>query len=275
VTRLVFISDVHVGSNYAIFPEGFRNPEDGSLIDLNVYQKQLLKFWESLASKLAPADIIVLLGDLIEGQQMKEKFGTLKLQNIQHQADAFVHLFSSSWKWRKLYVIRGTDYHVATLGMHAEEYIARRLGAEKIDADKYSAYDLKLEVDGVTIHAAHHVGYSRVPHYRFTPLAREMWLARLFDDYFGKIDILARGHVHYFLYAQIENILRAFTCPSWQLPTPHQRKHSVFGSNASIGLVEVEIMNDDIRVQAHLATGLKPRAIKVNFDNESHSGERA
>ncbi len=275
MVRIVFISDVHVGSNYAIFPPDFRNPEDGSLVDMNTFQRQLYRFWETLANKLSPVDIIVLLGDLIEGQQTKEKFGTLKLQNIQHQADAFIELFSSTWRWKKLYVVRGTDYHVATLGMHAEEYIARRLGAEKIDAEKYSAYDLKLEIDGYTIHCAHHVRYSQVPHYRFTPLAREMWLARLFDDYFGKIDIVARGHVHYFLYAQIENILRAFTCPSWQLPTPYQRRHSVFGSNASIGLVEVELLSDDIRVQAHLATGFKPRSIKVSLDSNSRGGESA
>lgn len=263
MTRIIFLSDVHVGSNYAVFPEDFRNPEDGSLIDLNTWQKQLYKFWVTLAQKLSPVDIIVLMGDLVEGPQTKEKFGTLKLQNIQHQADAFVQLFSSTWKCDELYVVRGTDYHVATLGMHAEEYIARRLNAQKIDADKYSVYDIKLEVEGYTIHCAHHVGYSRVPHYRFTPLAREMWLARLFDEYFGKIDILARGHVHYYLYAQIENILRAFTCPAWQLPTPYQRKHTVFGSNASVGLVEVEILNDDIQVRPYLATGLKPRSVKA------------
>jgi DNA polymerase II small subunit/DNA polymerase delta subunit B len=265
--RIVFISDVHVGSNYAIFPPDFINPEDGSPVPQNPYQKQLYREWEKIACKLSPVDIIILLGDLTEGPQTKEKFGTLKLPNIQHQAEAFIQLFSTTWKWKKLYVIRGTDYHVASLGVHIEEYIARRLGAEKIDADRYSAVDLTLKVAGKSINAAHHVGVSQVPHYRFTPLAREMWLGKLFDDYFGKVDIVARGHVHYFLLAQIENIMRAFTCPCWQLPTPYQRKRTVFGSNPSIGLVEVEISHDgEIGINPYLLTGFRPRSVEVGFD---------
>lgn len=266
MVRIVFISDVHVGSNYAVFPPDFRNPEDGARIEQNQWQKILYREWERLAAKLAEPDVIILLGDLVEGHQTKEKFGTLKLQNLQHQCEAFIHLFSSTWKTKKLYVVRGTDYHVATQGLLAEEYIARRLNAEKIDEDKYSSTDLLLKVSGKTISAAHHIGVSQVPHYRFTPLAREMWLGKLFDDYFGKVDIVARGHVHYHLIAQIEDIMYAFTCPSWQLPTPYHRKHTIFGSNPSIGLVEVELSGDDISIHSHLIKGMKPRALEVKLE---------
>jgi hypothetical protein len=264
-TRLIFISDVHVGSNYAVFPPDFRHPEDGSLVPQNKWQRKLYAKWEKLASTLSPVDIVVLMGDLTEGPQTREKYGTLKLQNIQHQAEAFIQMFRDTWKWKKLYVVRGTDYHVAVSGMHVEEYIARRLNAEKIDIDRYSAIDVLLNVQKVRIHAAHHVGVSQVPHYRFTPLAREMWLGKLFDDYFRKIDLVARGHVHYFLLAQIENIMRAFTCPAWQLPTPYQRKRTVFGSNPSIGLVEVIIDGREIDIIPHLCVGFMPRSIDVRL----------
>jgi UDP-2,3-diacylglucosamine pyrophosphatase LpxH len=266
MTRIVFISDVHVGSNYAVLQDDFRNPEDGSIVSPNYWQKLLFKEWCRLAEKLSPADIIILLGDLVEGPQTKEKFETLKIHNIMHQAEAFIQLFQNTWRWRKLYVVRGTDYHVAVTGVHIEEHIARRLGAEKIDADKYSSTDLHLRVDGKVINAAHHVGVSQVPHYRFTPLAREMWLGKLFDDYWGRVDIVARGHVHYHLLARIEDIMTAFTCPAWQLPTPYMRKKTVFGANASVGVVEVTIENGIYDVSAHLVKGFKPRTIEVNLD---------
>ena len=262
--RIVFVSDVHVGSNYAVFPPDFRNPETGATIEQNAWQRQLFRDYERLTEKLAPADILIYLGDLIEGPQSKEKFETLTLGNIAHQVDAFVHLHNLTWagKAKEIYVIRGTDYHVATIGLHAEELIARMIGARKPDAYKYSAHDIMLEVAGKRIHAAHHVGVSQVPHYRFTPLAREMWLAKLFDDYFGKVDLIARGHVHYHVLARIEDFMTAFTCPAWQLPTPYQRKRTVFGSNASIGFVEVTITPEDIDVCAELLHNYRPRSLK-------------
>lgn len=269
MTRIVFISDVHVGSSYAVLPDDARNPEDGSPIPQNRWQRELYRFWCQLAERLSPVDIIVLLGDLIEGPQTREKFGTLKILNVQHQAEVFVEMFRKTWKWRKLYVVRGTDYHVSVTGVHVEEWIAQRLGAEKIDEAKHSATDITLEVNHRKIHAAHHVGVSTVPHYRFTPLAREMWLARLFDDYFGRIDVVARGHVHYHLFARIEDIMIAFTVPCWQLPTPYARKRTVFGANASIGLVEIEIAPDgEIRDRVYLMKGLRPRALKVDLEGQ-------
>jgi hypothetical protein len=179
LTRVVFISDTHVGSSYAVFPEGFRNPEDGTSVTLNRLQKRLLREWERLASEFSPAEVIVLLGDLLDGPQTRERLGTLRLQNVAHQVDAFVQLFKDTWDWRKLYVVRGTGYHVEVQGVHAEELIARTLGAEKVDSGKFSDYVLNLKIHDKTLNCAHHVGFSRVPHLRATPILREMILSSL------------------------------------------------------------------------------------------------
>jgi len=45
-------------------------------------------------------------------------------------------------------------------------------------------------------------------------------------------------------------------------------KKTVFGANASVGIVEVAIDGDDYRVKAHLAKGFRPRTIEVNPDGE-------
>ena len=256
MTRIVFISDTHVGSSFAVFPEDFKNPEDDAPVTLNRLQKRLLREWERLAREFSPADVIVLLGDLIEGPQSRERLGTLKLQNVAHQADAFVQLFSSTWRWRKLYVVRGTSYHVEVQGVHAEELIARALGAEKVDSGKFSDYVINLKIHDKTLNCAHHVGFSRVPHLRATPILRELVLN-------NGADIIARGHVHY--YAEVRTAKGiAFTCPSWQLPAPFQFRRGTFGLSTEVGIVVAEIEEGKRpAIEPHLMRFDLPHTLKV------------
>jgi hypothetical protein len=44
------------------------------------------------------------------------------------------------------------------------------------------------------------------------------------------------------------------------------RKKTVFGANASVGVVEVTIENGIYDVSAHLVKGFKPRTIEVNLN---------
>jgi predicted phosphodiesterase len=256
LTRIVFVSDTHVGSSFAVFPEGFRNPEDGTPVTLNRLQKRLLREWERLASEFSPADVVILLGDLIEGPQTRERLGTLKLQNVAHQVDAFIQLFRDTWRWRKLYVVRGTGYHVEVQGVHAEELIARTLGAEKVGSDKFSDYVLNLKIRDKILNCAHHVGFSRVPHLRATPLLRELLLN-------NGADIIARGHVHYYVEVRVGERI-AFTCPSWQLPAPFQLRRGTFGLPTEVGIVVAEIEEGKRPViEAHLARIDPSRALEV------------
>jgi len=259
MTRIVFISDVHVGSNYAVFPESWTIPESQNVIEANPWQKQLYKKWVELAEKLSPVDVICLLGDLVEGPQTKEKVNTLTLVDVKHQADCFIELFREHWQWKKLFVVRGSGYHVEVQGLHVEEYIAQQLKAEEKDGRR-SFYDIPIEINGKRIHLAHHVGYSSIPHYRFTPLVRQGWVYKMFDDYHGKYDVVVRGHVHYHLFAEISNFLVLFTCPCWQNPTPYQKKHDPFFV-PDIGLVELEITdNGDLIFRKYISYPPRPRA---------------
>ena len=268
--RIVFISDVHVGSNYAVFPDRWINPESGNEVIANEFQKRLFEHWRRLAEELNP-DIIVLLGDLIEGPQNKEKFGTLTIQNIQHQIDAFEKIMQL-WKWKELYVVRGTDYHVAEKGLQAEEIIAQDLGAVKTSkwGDRYSTTDLALEVDGVAIHIAHHVGHSSVPHYQFTPIVREGWIYKLYDQYHGRYNLIVRGHVHYCRVAEVGDEFTIATTPCWQLPTPYQKKKSSF-ILPDLGLLVCEVSGDEFRLQKHIIKDpkFKPHRVKSKLTSTS------
>jgi hypothetical protein len=270
MTRIVFIGDVHIGSNYAILPEDYKNPEDGSVFVPNKWQKKLYNEWCKLAEKLSPVDIIVLMGDLVDGSQRRENWGTLKIQNIMTQADCFIKMFINTWKWNELYVVRGTDYHVTAQGVHIDEYIASQLRATKpgggVDVEKFSADDIQLIVGRRTFHIAHHVPYSSVPHYRLTPMARQLWLLKLYDEYFGKVDFVIRAHVHYHIFGGFGDMILGLTTPAWQLPTPWQRKKDPASPN-DIGLIEFEIFPDnDYRWRSYLVKGFRPTITEAKIN---------
>jgi len=269
MVRVVLIGDTHVGSNYAILPEGFKNPEDGSVYEQNKWQRKMFNEWCKLAEKLSPVDVLILMGDLVDGNQRRENWGTLKIQNIQIQAECFIKMLQDTWKWRELYVVRGTDYHDTVQGVHIDEYIAQRLNARKPsdpDTGKYSADDIQLRIGKRVFHLAHKVTYSSVPTYRYAPLARQMWLLKLFDEYYGKVDIVVRAHVHYHIYAGFDDIMLALTTPAWQLPTPYQRSKDPATPN-TIGLIEFEIQPDgEYSWWLHKVPGFKPSIVEVKLE---------
>lgn len=250
---------MHVGSNYAIAPAEYRIPESDIIYKANKWQQKLYEKWCEFADSLSPVDLLILLGDLTEGPQTKEKFGTLWLQNVQQQADTAIYLIKM-WKWKKLIVIRGTDYHTAVPGVHVEEYIAKLLKAEH-EHEKYSFHDRGIEVENISMHLAHGIGISSVPHYKATPLMREMWLMHVNADYFGRYDIIVRGHTHYIV--SIDTPEGAiFTCPCWQYPTPYQRKKTSFGARAHFGLIEMEVDGKNYDITRHLIEVEKPERMK-------------
>ena len=267
--RIVFIGDLHVGSRYSIFHPRWRNPESGIVLEGNDIQRKLYRYWAKWAEKLSPVDVMILMGDLVEGRQTREKHGTLIIQNLQEQALAAIDLLKM-WKWKKLYVIRGTTYHVETSGVHVEEYIAEKLDAVKASrwGDRRSVIDLGLNLpsEKLSIHAAHHVGTSAIPHYQFTPIVREAWLAKMYDRYHGHYDIIARAHVHYFRIAQVSDDFLVFTTPCWQLPTPYQKRRSHFVF-PDLGLVELETFGDgSYRLNSYLIHDIKPHREEVHLD---------
>ncbi|MEM4591743.1 MAG: hypothetical protein QW555_07945 [Nitrososphaerota archaeon] len=269
MVRVVFLGDIHVGSNYAVFPPNWTNPESGNIVNANEFQRKLYEYWCRYAEELRP-DILILMGDIIEGPQTREKFGTLTILNIQHQIDAALKLIQV-WKWKELYVIRGTDYHVAERGMHAEEIIARELGAVKSSkwGDRYSSIDLALEVEDVAIHVAHHVGVSTVPHYQFTPIVREGWLYKLYDQYHGRFNLIVRGHVHYCRIAEVSDEFIIATTPCWQLPTPYQKKKSSF-ILPDLGVLLCDINGNELVVKKRIIRDpkFKPHRIRSDVKNE-------
>jgi hypothetical protein len=254
MTRILFLGDVHVGSSYAVFPEYYQNPETGVEVSANKVQKQLLRFWYKLAEKHAskdsPPDYLILMGDLIDGPQRRENYHTLVLPNIEEQITVFLSLLEA-WYAKNIIVVRGTPYHVTIEGLHCEEYIARHLPNVKHlsrwSSERASQVDVRLHFkeSKVKLHAKHHIGVSQIPHYQFTPLARDVWKLFVEDVNFHMNkgwNLVVRAHAHYYRLLQIGLRARAFITPCWQLPTEYAKNRG--HDTASIGMVGVELEKD-------------------------------
>jgi hypothetical protein len=263
--RILFLGDVHVGSSHAVFPDHYVNPETGVEITSNRIQKKLLSYWyamaEAHAPKDSPPDILILMGDLIDGPQRKQNYHTLLLQNVMDQIDVFLKLFIDVWHAKKIYVIRGTDYHVTVEGLHAEEFIARKLPnvqyVSRWSKDRASQVDLRLDIKKhrLKLHAKHQVGISVIPHYRYTPLARDVWKLFMEDLKFHVsrgYNVVVRAHTH--IHNLIKESVRfyGFTTPSWQLPTEYAKSRGYY--TADIGIVELEVDKNKFNINDDLVT---------------------
>jgi len=221
LTALV-IADLQAGSAFAPFPADFMR-STGDVSDLNEGQKDLNRFWAHMVGRLPPKlDYLLLVGDMIEGQQWKERGRYLTEVDPQWQARAAVEMLEPIAKRAsEIYVLEGTHYHVGEAGTW-EEWVARSLGAEP-DAWGHHAYDwLLLDVEGIILDVGHHQSVTIVN--TTMPLERELRHSLMIDDVRPDVDLIIRAHSHLYRWLCIDGRLM-LACPPMQLQT-HYARHS-------------------------------------------------
>ena len=247
--RLAVVSDLQAGSIYGMLPPNFITAEGIPKLQ-NAGQIYLWECWIDFSERLKEfkPDAIIMNGDAIDGRQRKQEATELSLNLVSDQVRAAIDCLkvlkkkAPSAKW---YFTRGTAYHVGQAGQDEEE-VAKSLGAEKywsVGTGVYVKEVLWLNIDGVIIEAAHHIGVSQ-GFYRLTQLDKEMqWSAMAAkDDTKGvpKADLLIRSHVHNFQHAEHAS-KQGLVTPCWQLQTTFMRKNSTYRMLPDIGGVFIEI----------------------------------
>lgn len=209
--RVVALGDLHVGSTVAVADPG-STPTNDAAAEL---RSRLFDRWrESAEGPWSRPDVLIVNGDIVDGQNPKGGGLGTWTNDLFHQADHAVQLLRM-WRAKKIFVIRGSNYHVQAgrTGLHLEEYVARQLGAEPYpnqenvepEARERSGWEWYLNLGGVTFHVTHKVGVARVFHYRTTPLARQMLQAKLNDQLRHEMDknlrirVVLRSHAHYYI----------------------------------------------------------------------------
>lgn len=247
--KLCIVSDHQCGSLFGTLPPGFITAEGVEKI-LNPGQKYLWECWIDFCerTKEFKPDAIFYNGDAIDGRQRKQEGTELSLNLVSDQVRAAVQTLkvlkkaAPNAKW---YFTRGTAYHVGNAGQDEEE-VALQLGAERypsVGTGVYVREVLWLNIEGVIVEAAHHIGVSQ-GFYRLTQFDKEMqWSAMAAkDDTKGipKADLLIRSHVHNFQHAEHAS-KQGLVTPCWQLQTPFMRKNSTYRMLPDIGGVFIEV----------------------------------
>jgi hypothetical protein len=269
---LVAVSDLHSGSKSALCtPEIVYSDgpgEDPGSHRASSAQLALYECWQTLTKDWAKPDILLCCGDAIEGQARKDSgVGTWStdLDDQVKCASDLLHEFNPG----KVYLIDGTGYHVDAGGKSLERRLGDRLEDEfkvpvaKIgDGGARSADEVFLNVRGFTFHASHHIS-TGTGWYRTTPLARELIFALLTETQKHRVDIVLRGHVHYFCGVEFSR-QRGYTLPCWQMQTRYMRKKSALGMMPDIGAVRFRIYKNELRMDKRTfkPIELKPRLFK-------------
>jgi hypothetical protein len=270
VKRGIVVSDIHCGSIYGLLPPDFML-YDESTKGQNIGQRYLWDCWAHFCEQayLFRPDFIIANGDMVDGPQRKSQGAELSLVSPRDQGKAakeclmLLKQYCPSAKW---YFTQGTPYHVGEWN-DAEEGLASELGAQpyhSVGVGILCKEILWLDVEGVIIEAAHHIGVSQ-GFYRSTALDREMqWSAMTGKDPskgVPKADLIIRSHVHY--YNQVGHASKlGFTSPCWQLQTRYMRKHSTSRMLPDIGGVFLEI-DGAAKLEGHSPVKIQPEIYRL------------
>ena len=249
IRRVVVVSDLHCGSIFGLLPEGFVDSSEKE-VSQNPGQKYLWECFNHFCGRISALDpdVVVINGDTVEGQQYKQHGSELCLPLLSDQVEAAeecLRLLVSSAKNAVFYGVQGTEYHVGGAARD-EEALYKALGFTRykgLGTGKYCKEVLDLDIEGVRLNIAHHVGVSGGL-YRGGAIDREGAFASLATH--DKIHCIIRSHVHNFSkteYRRRHNI----TTPCWQLQTRFMRHKSVHRMIPDIGGVVVTVEPDRLK----------------------------
>jgi len=217
VRSVVFVGETHVGSRYSIFPRGFK--VDGKVVPLNTAQKKLLSYWDDFWEKVdaARVDTIVVTGEYIDGQNVKEYGKDMVVHDLNLQAQAAIALWKPKIGNRKLRAVTGSDYHIKAITFDIDHYITTELGG----IHKGAMTNLVFAPSKLVFNVSHDL--SVAPTYKTTPLNKEIIIAREAAELqalpVSHYDVIVRGHIHDFFYIH-DRSMHGLVVPCWKCYYP-------------------------------------------------------
>jgi len=285
---VLFISDMHVGSIYAV-----RTPHavlvDGTELNPTKLSQQLYDNWCWAKDELIQKpDVLCLNGEPVDGSNKKSASAEVWTPSVQTQlkdAEKLIRMYS----WKEIVLTRGSRYHVTVDNTFHEEFLAKTLGCipysgffaqaqennndtkEREVTPQYTDFYLWFILGGKRFSVCHHVGYNKTELYRTTALGREGAVLKFAEGrWYPKgenVDVIVRSHVHYYVQIKYRHQL-SLTTPCWKMPDEFMLRRGLGGTAVDIGTVEVIIEpNGEIHVYEHIIQNDKyPKPQEINFD---------
>jgi len=229
--RIAIISDLHVGAQHGIFPIDYIDTRSGQPYDLNEGQKVLWKYLQDYLGYLKryKVNTLVILGDLIGGQNWAERGAYMMMTDMTIQLRACAYLLSYICKKiptiQKVYLFKGTPYH-GSRDLSAEEQVANDLkGNYGINAEylgEYAYLTLTYNKYKKVLWFAHPAtGATQYPE---TVLGRDIghFLQAYATGKLPKVDMIIRAHRHEYMELH-KTTVRYMVLPCWQFYVPYDK----------------------------------------------------
>lgn len=237
--KLLVVSDLHIGSDFALMPPKVTEGEGDVQITHGHSKAQavLWREWVKMCKDVGEVDDMVINGDITDGPNVKENGLGVWTSNANTAIRVACGLITMA-KAKRYHIVYGSGYHVGS-NPNADALVGEKLKDGKYDVTH--GYELALEYkdEGRRYHFAHGIGVSQVFNYRTTAIARELMIAVLNQKQLGKYHGVFRGHAHYFVSAEYPNSF-GMVVPGWKLRDIYGTKRG-FGITPRCGYVLLEV----------------------------------
>lgn len=247
---ILLISDLHVGSVFAVFPKGYKTRHQ-NLITLNPVQNELYEIWEQMSEDVQKDDYdyVFLLGDLIDGLNKKGAGRERIVNNLNEQMDAAIRLLRPLCKRKEIVGITSSPYHNSG-DYEVDREICKELRGHFLG----TIANVRIKNTNKVINIGHGSGGS--PIYAGTKASKDILLA-LSSERLKKTpdaDIICRAHQHSYLH--LESLGKHMIWnPCWEGPRLNTYSMGNYHRYQSdIGVVKIEISDDEINVIPFLYT---------------------
>lgn len=250
VVKILVVSDLHVGSRYALMP-----PKWGD-VTANSVQKQILKMWNEMCQNEKNIDYLIVNGDAVDGIQPFNEGKELCISDVSEQVDAAESLVNQI-DCDKILVTYGTTYHTKE-NPNLDEQFAKQIHAKAHD------YEINFQPEGIKdiIHLSHQINVSTSSwQYRTTPLAKELVAALLNEKELYKYKSIIRSHAHYYCYVAFSKSFGLIT-PCWQTRTPYMIRKGL-SLIPKMGYVTLNIEDGEWKIDPHTHDLPRPKLVKI------------
>jgi len=250
--RVVVIGDPHCGHRAGLTPPGWWYYLDDTLEIRYKFALQQRLTWNYYSKKMAelrPIDVLVVLGDAVDGKGERSGSTELITADRMEQARMAAHCINEA-DAKNIVMVYGTPYHVGN-SEDFEDAVAELVGAQ-ISGHEW------IDINGVIFDLKHFASSSVIPHGIFTGIARDGLWNKLWaiGGAQPNADILLRAHSHNNYFCGDENKLMI------KLPAL-QGYGSKYGVRQCAGIVKIGLYHFDIINKENWTW--KPHILKPKF----------
>lgn len=243
IKRVVaFIADLHFGSPYAMWPEGFET-DTGHPIPPGKGQILINQYFEDFKEKCNEfgVDTVISMAELIDGNNRKEYGRDRMTAEIDIQTQAAKQHLESFLEGRDFYGVSGSPYH-NSLDTDAERMVVESLGGTFWGPIK----NIKLKKTNIHCNICHGKGGNYI--YRGTLSDKQLMFVKLAEaekKINFHIDLFVRGHLHFYHYLD-SNTNAYLNCPCATDWIPYPPALGLYGRQIDLGWVVVMFSEDKI-----------------------------